>query len=578
MSLLDVGLYVSGFWAVLYLIKSFRQRRTSTFNNDLLGQRALTKSRSSDVQLQACFLRLETRTLNNTQEKLATWLVRSPTWKWATTAFYDIGSLCSLVGMLLAQALLLWSIYFFAGNIFSTGGSYILEPTPTTLIHKRDWQDIASATRNDSPPTSANGSPISLLIPGVTIPTPHFIPLLLMLFLAQSLHEVGHAIAAAVESIPILSCGASLTVIIPAAFVSLPTQAVQRCSARGRMRITASGPFHNLVIWSTLALWSSLGFGPFFWSLAGFEYVGHFGRAVTDISFESPLREYIPVGSVITKLDDTPLISSSGSDDPWVTYLMQPAIALPGEIDLGWCVARYWVTAQDDTCCTSRNESSNLSCFTSLPSSTTPSIQRCLAPLKILNAESSRRCQAVSDCSETDLCILPKSKGAVLRIEFLVPDDLVPGVAHGDLDAHLRTIVWSGPREEILEDVEVSSYRANLSFVPRQLPSILGLFIQYLSTLSLSLYLLNLLPLHMLDGGQLLDAALDFIQPTRDDEYDLESLEAGDVRDRDRDDRSSSKSSWAKKTKRYRNLAHTTTLCLLGSSVIFGLLNAIMGI
>lgn len=65
-----------------------------------------------------------------------------------------------------------------------------------------------------------------------------------------------------------------------------------------------------------------------------------------------------------------------------------------------------------------------------------------------------RRCETASDCSEIDLCVLPKLQGSVLRIEFLVPDALVPGAAHDDLDAHLRTIVWSGPREEILEDGE----------------------------------------------------------------------------------------------------------------------------
>lgn len=79
-------------------------------------------------------------------------------------------------------------------------------------------------------------------------------------------------------------CGASLTVALPAAFVALPVQAMNRCSPLGRMRITASGPFHNLVIWATLALWSSLSLSSFFWSLAGFQYVGHFGRVITNIN------------------------------------------------------------------------------------------------------------------------------------------------------------------------------------------------------------------------------------------------------------------------------------------------------
>ena len=114
-------------------------------------------------------------------------------------------------------------------------------------------------------------------------------------------------------------------------------------------------------------------------------------------------------------------------------------------------------------CCNAaQNGSSNLSCFISLPTSGLPSTQHCLPPLTILNANSekalpasSRRCSAASDCSETSLCVLSKAKGSVLRIQFLVPDATLPGVGHNDLDAHLKTIVWSGPKEEILEDGEL---------------------------------------------------------------------------------------------------------------------------
>ena len=90
-----------------------------------------------------------------------------------------------------------------------------------------------------------------------------------------------------------LSCGASVTIVIPAAFVSLYAQAVKRCSARGRLRITASGPFHNLVVWATIALCGHLGIGTLLMSLTGFEYIGHFGRAITDINIVS--RQVTPL-------------------------------------------------------------------------------------------------------------------------------------------------------------------------------------------------------------------------------------------------------------------------------------------
>lgn len=81
----------------------------------------------------------------------------------------------------------------------------------------------------------------------------------------------------------------------------------------------------------------------------------------------------------------------------------------------------------------------------------------------------------------------------------------------------------------------------------------------------------------MLDGGQLLDAALDFYQPVRDEEYDLESLEAGDLGDITLTPAPSMASSSWEKRKKYLDLAHTTTLGLLGGSAILGLLNVIVG-
>lgn len=165
MSLLDVGLYISGFWAILHLLKAFYQRRKSATNTTgLLGQRPLTKSASSDVQFQTCYIRLDTRKFNDAQDKLTAWFVRSPSWKYAATIFYDIGSLCSLIGMLLAQALLLWSIYFLVRSIIGTGEPVVSEPSLATPLHRRDWEDASLATRDDALLSHANESPVSLLV------------------------------------------------------------------------------------------------------------------------------------------------------------------------------------------------------------------------------------------------------------------------------------------------------------------------------------------------------------------------------------------------------------------------------
>ncbi len=74
------------------------------------------------------------------------------------------------------------------------------------------------------------------------------------MFAAQTIHELGHALAGALELLPLSACGASLVACVPAAFVSFPDTAVRSLPPRARSRVIAAGPFHNLVLWVALLL------------------------------------------------------------------------------------------------------------------------------------------------------------------------------------------------------------------------------------------------------------------------------------------------------------------------------------
>ncbi|CAE6410798.1 unnamed protein product [Rhizoctonia solani] len=72
-----------------------------------------------------------------------------------------------------------------------------------------------------------------------------------------------------------------------------------------------------------------------------------------------------------------------------------------------------------------------------------------------------------------------------------------------------KTVLWSGPSEEIWEQVQVTDIAPRYWFVPLGLPELVSLFVSYTSTITLSLFFLNLLPIRALDGAQLLRAFLD---------------------------------------------------------------------
>ncbi|KAG8737764.1 hypothetical protein FRC10_007819 [Ceratobasidium sp. 414] len=80
------------------------------------------------------------------------------------------------------------------------------------------------------------------------------------------------------------------------------------------------------------------------------------------------------------------------------------------------------------------------------------------------------------------------------------------------------TVLWSGPSEEIWEQgntdvVHVSDFAPRYWFVPSGLPELFALFVSYTTTITLSLFFLNLLPIRHLDGAQLLSALLDMYDP-----------------------------------------------------------------
>ena len=82
---------------------------------------------------------------------------------------------------------------------------------------------------------------------------------------------------------PISSIGASLFILIPSAFVALPTAPMQALSARAKLRVISAGSFHNLILWIFLMSYSWLALGRSVWTTIGYDDIGHYGRVVISV-------------------------------------------------------------------------------------------------------------------------------------------------------------------------------------------------------------------------------------------------------------------------------------------------------
>ncbi|WWC97947.1 hypothetical protein V866_004836 [Kwoniella sp. B9012] len=326
------------------------------------------------------------------------------------------------------------------------------------------------------------------LIPGLTMPWTHLPSLALALIVNQLIHEFGHAISAALDDIQPSRFSFSLYTGIPSMMVSFPSD-IDTLDPNAKMRLATSGPFHNLLTWFFIWLLTFGGVGKLFWYDRSNE-----GMVVKDVHWNSPLYPHLTPGSVLAHLDDIPLSATPSSPDPWSEYLSSDKV---GDEGRGWCMDKTTFLSQPEPSLpSSKGENGKMECKDNSTASERITFQsiygptkgsyRCLNPLPILNIKSTK-------------CPCPDSRWVCVR-----PDPLEKILRMGTKDGIL---LFTGPRGEVLRDVRVRKedargWKGGVRWGE--------LFFNYASTLSLSLFLFNLLPLPLTDGSQLLESLLEW--------------------------------------------------------------------
>lgn len=156
---------------------------------------------------------------------------------------------------------------------------------------------------------------------------------------------------------------------------------------------------------------------------------------------------YLPVGKLITKIDDTSMASAS-LDDPWDRYLLSPS----SDSLHGWCTDKSLLNQTSGEWAKrlvgfSRFSSTKAlacagigpySCFVSKMDETE---QYELDPLLIFTVNLPR-CNSSIECSSSSSCVAPRHDQQLVRISVLID--------YGTSSSE-HTIVWKGPKKEIWE-------------------------------------------------------------------------------------------------------------------------------
>ncbi|PPQ99972.1 hypothetical protein CVT24_009551 [Panaeolus cyanescens] len=510
-------LCISVTWCLIYLIH-YRYNNKKAQGSLLPSQPQrhagpiLTRG-STQISLTGVHLRVSTTYFNALHDTFAGAIAKRKhsTSRNLISGLYTAGSVLSIIGALLAIGVLLWTWATLISNFITP---LIAQPHANASsslngLVRRAFDDAGSQV---APSGKSSGSlPLNItpIIPGVTVPMTHFPLLLIAVFVSQVLHEAGHAIAGAIESLPMTSCGAYLLLFIPAAFVSFSQTGFKNLNASARLRITAAGPFHNLLLWWFLAVFAMTPLPGLLGFFTGYKTLNGEGVVVVGIAETSPLSSHIPTGAIIRAIDDDPVSSE-------LTWTQRLIIDEPN-ITEGWCID-VSALGGSNTCCTpSKSTTDPTVCFTSIDNA----VQGCLDPINVMTGEESadKRCKSSSTCGAGSVCSLPNPKETLTRIVFQSV-----GVERD------TTILWKGPRDEIWEEVQVSDWIPRVSFLPLWAPQLIGTFWNYLTMATLSLFFFNLLPIPHLDGQELMESALEVAFSLQNDAfiYDIEALETGD--------------------------------------------------
>ncbi|KAL5504961.1 hypothetical protein ACEPAH_7624 [Sanghuangporus vaninii] len=536
---------VSVFWVLIYAIRSCVSSSSPQSLLPVTASRRpsskfrLTKSNGLEFSVRNLHLEVRSSTLNSLHDAWIVFWRQGVEEVWMMSGlkvllrlFYNVGIVFGILGFLAGIGALVYSCE-----------SYFTE----MLLPQSRIQDGGFVKRSMDMPVTAqrSGFAVSAIIPGVTVPWSHFPLILLALFMSQCFHEAGHAITGAIEGLPIHSVGASLTIILPSAFVAFASP-LDTLSTIGRLRVISSGAWHNLVLCGLLSF-ASLSNVKSVWTTFGWQNVSDLGAVVLEIEESSPLVFHLSPGSIITALDDMPLGSTEDfAEEIWTRYLLGRKI--PSEE--GWCTDADVFFNQPTSCCESNGTgqiahppAAQLSCFVSTQDRDQG---HCIDPVPILASSHSRRCSSSTDCNENAIlnepteeakeCIRPDATSRLLRITVSPP--LWEKVDENGTDYdRFNIVLWSGPNGEVWEQVKVGTLAPRYRFLPVWLPYAISTLFSYLSTLSFSLYIFNLFPLPFLDGSHFLSALLDYLGSSPDqssyesgftEDYDIE---LGDRRD-----------------------------------------------
>ncbi|KAL9386768.1 hypothetical protein Peur_019892 [Populus x canadensis] len=374
--------------------------------------------------------------------------------------------------------------------------------------------------------------------------------LLLSTLISVSVHEFGHSIAAASEGIPTEYIAIFLAVLFPGALVALNYELLEELQPFTALRVYCAGVWHNAVCCAVCALvlfLLPLILSPF--------YIHGESPMVLDVPSTSPLSGYLSPGDAIVSLDgkrihnDQEWMKTTALIDERTLQSSNLSKSFEGLVIVhqmkGYCVPTSVIEESNEmlfienqsACPDDLTEFVAVQCFNSSKSDNV-NIEDGISQRQrrhCLNAKDVVKLNKCGDgwvteitkgssclCSQEEYCLNPVPLPGSIWVEITFASPYSPeclqlgrnsfpasGASYFSEHKCGGTFVFVGDLISMAHSVRLTAYQPRWGFsFSAHLPNILEKSLMYTFHVSLTLALLNSLPVYFLDGESILEVAL----------------------------------------------------------------------
>nr|SVE73016.1 EOG090X08FA [Ceriodaphnia reticulata] len=333
------------------------------------------------------------------------------------------------------------------------------------------------------------------VLPGINLPKSDLPFYFLTLLVCTVVHEMGHAVAAVSEQIPLATIGFMLWFIIPAAFVELPTSNVNGLSHWRQLKIYCAGVWHNIILAALayiILMLLPVILMPLFQTGAGV-YVVNLNEYSTVGGHD------FQIGDHLTRINDC-RITDAGSWNQCLTAVLR-------ESSSGFCVTNSYfsgiqaIASDQPACCNDSELSQSHLCFLSF-SELPKKNHYCLRAREVATI-SSAWCRNDKDCTVNQSCLKPSFR---LQSENETDSSSLILVKRNNADS----ILFVGQPDVIYLSVHVSNYVPR-TFLGPQFINCIDHLLRYIVSFSAGLALLNVVPCMYMDGQHIVNALSEIV-------------------------------------------------------------------